>query len=71
LVEPRAFTKGLMRAAETHGAVLRHDTVVVLVRHPGGAVRGVVAQREVVSTTMAAAPGGPRTARSRGKWLSR
>jgi glycine/D-amino acid oxidase-like deaminating enzyme len=41
VVEPRAFTKGLMRAAEAHGAVLRHDTVVDLVRHPNGAVRGV------------------------------
>src|SRR5262245_2018249 len=41
LVEPRAFTTGLMRAAEMHGAVLRHAAVVDLVRHPGGAVRGV------------------------------
>jgi glycine/D-amino acid oxidase-like deaminating enzyme len=41
VVEPSAFTKGLMRAAEAHGAVLRHDTVVDLVRHPNGAVRGV------------------------------
>src|SRR5216684_7710830 len=28
LVEPRAFTTGLMRAAELEGAMLRHDTVV-------------------------------------------
>jgi glycine/D-amino acid oxidase-like deaminating enzyme len=42
VVEPRAFTKGLMRAAEAHGAVLRHDTVMDLVRHPNGAVRGVL-----------------------------
>ena len=41
LVEPRAFTTGLMRAAEMHGAVLRHDVVVDLVRASGGAVRGV------------------------------
>jgi glycine/D-amino acid oxidase-like deaminating enzyme len=27
LVEPRAFTTGLMHAAEAHGAVLRHGTV--------------------------------------------
>jgi glycine/D-amino acid oxidase-like deaminating enzyme len=33
-VEPRAFTTGLMRAAGAHGAVLRHDTVVDLVRGP-------------------------------------
>jgi glycine/D-amino acid oxidase-like deaminating enzyme len=30
LVEPRAFTIGLMRAAQTHGAELRHGTVVDL-----------------------------------------
>ncbi|MBI1779098.1 MAG: FAD-binding oxidoreductase [Proteobacteria bacterium] len=41
LVEPRAFTTGLMHAAEAHCAVLRHDTVVDLVRSPRGAVRGV------------------------------
>jgi glycine/D-amino acid oxidase-like deaminating enzyme len=41
LVEPRAFTTGLMRAALAHGATLRHGAVVDLVRHPGGAVRGV------------------------------
>jgi glycine/D-amino acid oxidase-like deaminating enzyme len=41
LVEPRAFTTGLMHAAQAHGAVLRHGTVVDLLRTPGGAVRGV------------------------------
>src|SRR5262245_61296163 len=41
LVEPRAFTTGLMRAAEAHGAVLRHGTVVDVVRSPSGTVRGV------------------------------
>ena len=30
-----------MRAAKMHGAVLRHDTVVDLVRGPGGALRSV------------------------------
>ena len=40
-VEPRAFTTGLMRAAEERGAVLRHGTVVDLVRGPSGAVRGL------------------------------
>src|SRR5215813_490946 len=28
LVEPRAFTTGLLRAAQAHGAILRHGTVV-------------------------------------------
>src|SRR6516225_12347911 len=41
LVEPRAFTTGLMHAAQAHGAVLQHGTVVDLLRTPSGAVRGV------------------------------
>ena len=41
LVEPRAFTTGLMRAAEALGAELRHGTVVDLARQPNGAVAGV------------------------------
>jgi glycine/D-amino acid oxidase-like deaminating enzyme len=49
LVEPRAFTTGLMRAAQQHGAVLRHGTVIDLVRRPGGVVRGVaLASGEIV-----------------------
>ncbi len=42
LVEPRAFTTGLMRAAEVNGAELRRGIVVDLVRSPTGAARGVV-----------------------------
>ncbi len=42
LVEPRAFTRGLMRAAEARGAELRAGAVVDLVRSAGGAVGGVV-----------------------------
>jgi glycine/D-amino acid oxidase-like deaminating enzyme len=41
LVEPRAFTMGLMRAAQTQGAELRHGTVVELVRGPDGSISGV------------------------------
>jgi glycine/D-amino acid oxidase-like deaminating enzyme len=41
LVEPRSFTIGLFRAAQVHGAVLRHGTVVDLVRRPSGVVGGV------------------------------
>jgi glycine/D-amino acid oxidase-like deaminating enzyme len=49
LIEPRAFTTGLMHAAEAHGAVLRHGTVVDLVRSRRGAVRGVaLASGEIV-----------------------
>jgi glycine/D-amino acid oxidase-like deaminating enzyme len=41
IVEPRAFTAGLMAAAQALGAELRHGTVVDLVRHEDGAVGGV------------------------------
>jgi glycine/D-amino acid oxidase-like deaminating enzyme len=41
LVEPRAFTEGLMRAAEAQGAALRHGTIVELVRGSTGAIGGV------------------------------
>jgi glycine/D-amino acid oxidase-like deaminating enzyme len=41
LVEPRAFTRGLMRAAEAEGAELRTGTAVDLARS-GGSVAGVV-----------------------------
>jgi glycine/D-amino acid oxidase-like deaminating enzyme len=40
LVEPRAFTRGLMRAAEAHGATLKTGAVVDLLR-ADGAVAGV------------------------------
>jgi len=43
LVEPRAFTTGLMRAAEAEGAELRRGAVAGLAR-AGGAVSGVVLQ---------------------------
>ncbi len=42
LVEPRAFTTGLVRAAEAQGGTLRHGAVVDLVRHANGTARGVV-----------------------------
>jgi len=41
LVEPHAFTNGLMRAAETNGATLKMGTVVDLVRTGNDAIRGV------------------------------
>ena len=41
LVEPRAFTTGLLRAAEAHGAELRQGTASGLVRDAAGAARGV------------------------------
>jgi len=42
LVEPHAFTTGLMGAAERGGATTRHGTVVDLVRQKNGRVTGVV-----------------------------
>jgi glycine/D-amino acid oxidase-like deaminating enzyme len=49
LVEPHAFTIGLMRAAEARGAALRYGAVIDLVRAPGGAVCGAaLADGEVV-----------------------
>ena len=41
LVEPHAFTTGLMRAAEANGAALKTGTVAGLVRAANGAVQGV------------------------------
>ncbi len=41
LVEPHAFTTGLMRAAEANGATLKQGTVAGLIREPDGAVLGV------------------------------
>jgi glycine/D-amino acid oxidase-like deaminating enzyme len=41
LVEPRAFTTGLMRAAEALGAVFRHAAVIDVARDGSGAARGV------------------------------
>jgi glycine/D-amino acid oxidase-like deaminating enzyme len=41
IVEPRAFTAGLVRAAAANGAEVRHGAVVDLVRGENGAVCGV------------------------------
>lgn len=42
LVEPRAFTTGLMDAARANGAELRHGTVTGLVRTASGTIGGVM-----------------------------
>lgn len=42
LVEPRAFTTGLMHAAQENGAELRRGTVTGLVRSASGAIGGVM-----------------------------
>jgi glycine/D-amino acid oxidase-like deaminating enzyme len=60
VVEPRAFTTGLMQAAEMHGALLRHDIVVDFTRGPSGAVRGVaLASGEVVEADAVVIAMGP------------
>jgi glycine/D-amino acid oxidase-like deaminating enzyme len=41
LVEPRAYTTGMMRAAEANGAELRHGAVASLMRDTAGVVTGV------------------------------
>ncbi|UYN97542.1 MAG: FAD-binding oxidoreductase [Enhydrobacter sp.] len=42
IVEPRAFTQGLMQAAQRHGAELTQGTVAGLRRDASGAARGIV-----------------------------
>jgi len=42
IVEPHAFTTGLLRAAQAQGAELRRGAVADLLRTPNGAARGVV-----------------------------
>jgi glycine/D-amino acid oxidase-like deaminating enzyme len=42
VVEPRAFTTGLMAAAQAEGTTVRFATVAALMRRPDGAVQGVV-----------------------------
>jgi glycine/D-amino acid oxidase-like deaminating enzyme len=60
LVEPHRFTTGLMRAAEAHGAVLRHGTIVDLVGRPNGVVRGVaLASGEIVESDAVVIAMGP------------
>jgi glycine/D-amino acid oxidase-like deaminating enzyme len=60
LVEPRAFTTGLMRAARLRGAVLRNDAVVDLLRGNRGAVRGVsLASGEIVQADAVVIAMGP------------
>ena len=48
LVEPRAFTTGLMRAAEAHGALLRHATAIDVVCDASGAGGVALAGGEIV-----------------------
>jgi glycine/D-amino acid oxidase-like deaminating enzyme len=60
LVEPRAFTTGLMRAAEINGAVLHRDTVVDLARGRSGGLRGVaLANGKIVEADVVVIAMGP------------
>jgi glycine/D-amino acid oxidase-like deaminating enzyme len=69
VVEPRAFTTGLMHAAQARGAVLRHGTVMDLVRSPSGAVRGVVlANGEIVEGDAVVIAMGPWSIQA-ARWL--
>jgi glycine/D-amino acid oxidase-like deaminating enzyme len=69
VVEPRAFTTGLMHAAQVRGAVLRHGTVMDLVRSPSRAVRGVVlANGEIVEADAVVIAMGPWSIQA-ARWL--
>jgi glycine/D-amino acid oxidase-like deaminating enzyme len=69
LVEPRAFTTGLMRAAEANGAVLRHAAVIDVVRDGSGAARGVaLAEGEIVEGDAVVIAMGPNTVRRAAKF---
>jgi glycine/D-amino acid oxidase-like deaminating enzyme len=60
VVEPRAFTTGLVHAAEAQGAILRQEAAVDLVRDPGGAISGVaLASGEVVEAEAVVIAMGP------------
>jgi glycine/D-amino acid oxidase-like deaminating enzyme len=60
VIEPRAFTKGLLHAAETHGATLRSGAVVGLLRDKRGAVRGVELENgEIVESDAVVVAMGP------------
>lgn len=60
LVEPRAFTTGLMRAAQAHGAELRHGAIAGLVRRPTGAIGGVALDSgEIIDCDAAVVAMGP------------
>jgi len=69
LVEPHAFTTGLMRAAEAHGAVLRHGEVVDLVCGRSGTVLGVsLASGELVEGDAVVIATGPWSTMA-ARWL--
>ncbi len=60
VIEPRAFTRGLMRAAEGHGAVLRIGTVAEVVRGTTGTACGVaLAEGDVIDADAVVIAMGP------------
>jgi glycine/D-amino acid oxidase-like deaminating enzyme len=60
IVHPRKFTAGMMRAAETHGAELRHGRVTGIVRHTHGATaRGVEVDGGVIEADAVVIAMGP------------
>jgi len=67
MVNPHAFTSGMMRAAEQHGARLRHGEVTGLVRR-GDAVAGVEAGGETIAADAVVIALGPWSLRA-AQWL--
>jgi glycine/D-amino acid oxidase-like deaminating enzyme len=57
-VHPALFTKGMMRAAETHGAILRLGAVTGL-RHRGGAITGAEVDGEEIKADAVVIAMGP------------
>ena len=57
-LEPAAFTRGLMRAAEAGGAELRHACVTGVV-HENGTARGVIVDGETIAADAAVIAMGP------------
>jgi glycine/D-amino acid oxidase-like deaminating enzyme len=48
IVHPRAFTAGMMRAAETHGAKVQRGRVTAIAKRAGDSVRGVEIDGDVL-----------------------
>ena len=68
MVNPRAFTVGMMRAAEQHGARLRHGEVTGLVRR-GDTITGVDVDGETIAADAIVIAMGPWSLRA-ATWLT-
>ena len=70
IVHPRKFTAGMMRAAQAHGAALRHGRVTGIVRHTHGAsARGVEVDGGVIEADHVVIAMGPWSVLA-AEWMS-